>query len=168
MIIFDEPFSITSFAHSSFFRGFALQFSSTSSTQMGRLWGVLTYCIVHRLLPPFYNKYRNIDITSLLYTYDWHWDRIAFHIPNKSLVYCLTFFFLLKCSHLALTAREQVFPFWHSNSLVFSLPILYAHTMQLRASGFLTQVISWRTAIVSLFFISPQYLHSQARTLRAI
>lgn len=66
MIIFDEPFSITGFAHSSFFRGITSQFPSASSTDMRLVRGVLIYCIVHRLLPPFYSKYKNIGRASLL------------------------------------------------------------------------------------------------------
>lgn len=70
MIILDEPFTVAGFTHPSFFRGLTPQFPSASSTKMGRVRGVLIYCICHRLLPPFYNKCKNTDIDALLYTYD--------------------------------------------------------------------------------------------------
>lgn len=66
MIILDEPFIIANLTHSSFLGDITSQFPSASSTKMGLVRGVLIYCIVHRLLPPFYNKCKNTDRDALL------------------------------------------------------------------------------------------------------
>ena len=66
MIILDEPFIIANLTHSSFLGDITSQFPSASSTKMGLVQGVLIYCIVHRLLPPFYNKCKITDKDDLL------------------------------------------------------------------------------------------------------